>query len=68
MPDAKEPKSLQEMADEAKPDPWVCPCCGCRDWRVESSYVVANGNRHRRRICRNCGQSLLRTKEIPRGE
>ena len=66
MSEEKKPKSLQEMADEAKPDPWACPRCGCRDWRVESSYVVASGNRRRRRVCRHCGQSLLRTEERPR--
>ncbi len=66
MTDAKGPKSLQEFADEATPNPWACPRCGCCDWRVESSYVVASGDRHRRRICRHCGQALLRTKEVPR--
>ena len=66
MTEEKQPKSLQEFADDAEADPWACPRCGCRDWRVESSYIVKNGNRRRRRICRHCGQSLLRTEEKPR--
>ena len=66
MAEGKGPKSLQEFADEAEPDPWACRQCGCRDWKVVSTYTVASGNRHRRRVCRHCGQTLLRTKEVPR--
>ena len=70
MSEAKEPKSLEEMAAEAEAevDSWACKRCGCRDWRVVSSYTVASGNRHRRRVCRYCGQTLLRTEEKPRGD
>ncbi|MHC4704873.1 MAG: hypothetical protein ACYTFQ_30360 [Planctomycetota bacterium] len=66
MTNENKPKSLQEMAAEAGGDLWTCSRCGCNDWRVVSSYVVASGNRHRRRVCRYCGQTLLRTEERPR--
>ena len=65
-PGDKKTKSLREMAAEGDANPWVCRRCGCCDWRVESSYVVVSGNRRRRRICRHCGKSVLRTEEIPR--
>lgn len=42
---------------------WVCPRCGCMDWRVEKSYM-AIGRRQRRRVCRNCRQEILRTSEV----
>lgn len=69
MSEAKQPKSLQEMADEAKPNPLACPRCGCCDWAswpVENTYIVKAGTRTRRRICRHCKQSSVTTDEKPR--
>lgn len=39
-------------------DPWACPKCGCKDWRVVSSFQRANGDRRRLRVCRHCGFEL----------
>lgn len=61
------PKSMNEMKAEARSggNPWACPRCGCLGpHRVESTYD-AGGERRRRRICRNCGQGLIRTSEVP---
>lgn len=58
-------KTLAEYAAEANgTDPWACSRCGCKDWRVESTYDVKGGVR-RRRVCRHCKQGLLRTTEVP---
>jgi len=36
-------------------DPWVCPRCGCRDWRVANTYHTKTDSAiHRRRVCRHC--------------
>ena len=62
-------KTLQQMGQSDSHDPWECSRCGCRGpHRVESTYTVAAGVR-RRRICRNCGQTLFRTTEVvtPKG-
>ena len=47
----KERKSLQQLAGA---DPWVCPKCGCRDFRTINSYLCKDGTRHRRQYCRHC--------------
>jgi hypothetical protein len=61
----KKGKTLSDLfAEAAGRDPWSCPRCGCKDSRVESSYMTAAGRR-RRRICRNCGQGVFRTTEKP---
>lgn len=61
----KKGKTLAEMFAEARgANPWACPRCGCVDSRVVSSYMIAAGRR-RRRVCRHCGQGLIRTTERP---
>lgn len=43
---------------------WACPRCGCTGpHRVESTYDTKEG-RARRRICRNCGEGLIKTVEV----
>ncbi len=64
MTEAKQPKSLHEMAAEADIDPWACPRCGCRDWRVPESYPLKSGDRRRWRECRHC-RYRMRTLETP---
>ncbi len=60
-------KTLQQLAIEAaqsqNADPWACPRCGCKDWRVAGTYV-RNGKRRRQRVCRHCHQTLI-TYEVP---
>lgn len=60
-------KSLQQLTAEAEEtdgaDPWACPRCGCKDWRVVGTYE-RNGKRRRQRVCRNCKQTM-RTYEVP---
>jgi transcriptional regulator NrdR family protein len=58
-PTARELAAQTHAAEGA----WVCPRCGCQDWKVESSYM-AIGRRQRRRICRHCKQEILRTSEV----
>lgn len=58
-PTARELAAQTQAAEGA----WVCPRCGCMDWRVESSYMATN-RRQRRRVCRNCRQEILRTSEV----
>lgn len=65
MKDPADRPTARELAaqTQAAEGPWVCPRCGCQDWRVESSYM-AIGRRQRRRVCRNCRQEILRTSEV----
>ncbi len=57
--------SARELAQQAQQDdPWICPRCGCRDWRVISSYLSGDGARHRRRACRHCHHPIM-THERP---
>jgi hypothetical protein len=58
-PTARELAAQTQAADGS----WVCRRCGCEDWKVESSYK-AIGRRQRRRICRHCGQEIIRTTEV----
>lgn len=58
-------KTPDEYIAEANgADGWECPRCGCKEWRVVNSYMQGDG-RNRRRVCRHCGQGLLRTTEVP---
>jgi transcriptional regulator NrdR family protein len=63
----KERKSLEQwVADAAQADgvdPWACPGCGCKDWRVIDSRIVGT-TRRRQRACRKCHRPL-RTLEVP---
>lgn len=64
-PPEDRPTAEQLAAQAAGNNPWACPRCGCRGpHRVANSYE-AGGERKRRRICRNCGQGLIRTSEVP---
>lgn len=60
-------KSLQQLANDAVQadglDPWACPRCGCKDWRVVDSRLVG-GARKRQRACRHCHTNLP-TLEVP---
>ena len=60
-------KSLGQLAADAVradgTDPWACPRCGCKDWRVVGTYE-RNGKRRRQRVCRHCNQAI-RTFEVP---
>lgn len=48
-------------------DPWICPKCGCRDWRVLDTRECSGGNVGRTRYCRHCGPGGPRiyTEEAP---
>lgn len=66
MKEADNPPTARELAARANgSDPWACPRCGCRDWRVANTYDVAGDSKKRRRICRHCKQGLLPTEEVP---
>jgi transcriptional regulator NrdR family protein len=68
-PPENRPTARQLAAQVSGVNPWACPRCGCLGpHKVESTYAVAAGVR-RRRICRNCGQSLFHTTEViaPKG-
>ena len=56
-------KTLAQMKAEATDDPWKCPKCGCKDWRVLDSYETG-GKRRRVRCCRNC-RKVIETFEAP---
>ncbi len=49
---------------------WACPKCGIdlrgeMNSKVDSTrHAVKSGNTVRRRICRGCGQSFVRTEEV----
>lgn len=65
---AKPRLTLGEMAAEAsQAEGGACSRCGCKDWRdwpIESTYMVKAGRR-RRRVCRHCGQGVIKTTERP---
>ena len=57
--------TIASLKQASGSDPWACPRCGCKGpHKVVNSYE-AGGERRRRRICRNCGQGLIRTAEVP---
>lgn len=55
-------KMLSQMKAEGEADPWACPKCGCRDYRVLNTYYV-DGHPRRRRCCRNC-RKVVHTDEV----
>jgi transcriptional regulator NrdR family protein len=55
---------LSQMG-RAGSDPWACPRCGCKGPHKVVNTYEAGGERRRRRVCRNCGQGLIRTAEVP---
>lgn len=61
----EERPTARELA--GTPNSWQCPRCGCRGpHRVVKTYDARAGSeRRRRRICRNCGQGLIHTVEVP---
>jgi hypothetical protein len=66
-PPPNERPTAAQLAAQCGNDPWVCPRCGCRDWRVLDTRDVSNGNLARTRICRHCGKDGPRiyTEEKP---
>lgn len=57
---AKQRKTLEQMAAEARSNPWACPRCGCMDWRtVDSYFCVTTSMRHRRQRCRHCSYTRM---------
>lgn len=66
MMQPKDRPTARQLASMSGEDPWACPHCGCRGpHRVANTYMVQNGENRRRRICRACGQGLVRTSEVP---
>lgn len=61
----EERPSLSQLAAASNRNPWECVRCGCRDWRVDNSYMCdTDKTRHRRRVCRHCGNVMM-TYESP---
>jgi hypothetical protein len=58
-------KTPQEWLAAAGSDPWSCPVCGCKGPHPVQTTWDSGGKRNRRRICRNCGQGLIATVEVP---
>lgn len=56
-------QAYRESQEGSGVDPWACPSCGCKDWRIANSHEYG-GPRKRQRICRNCGHELP-TLEVP---
>lgn len=56
--------TLAQMAMGGNQDGWICPGCGCQDWRVIRSGIGADGNRRRQRVCRKCKRPIS-TVELP---
>lgn len=55
MKDHEKRPTLNELAAETNAsDPWSCPKCGCKDWRVYKTYDCKDGTKRRTRCCRNC--------------
>lgn len=63
----KKRRTLREMAETAQDDVWKCPRCGCRDWRVASTYLRKDGYKRRTIYCRNC-KYTMQTLERPLAE
>lgn len=65
VPPEDRPSARELAAKCSGGNPWACPRCGCKGpHKVVNSYD-AGGERRRRRICRNCGQGLIKTAEVP---
>jgi hypothetical protein len=56
--------TLEELA-AATVDPWMCPHCGCNDWRTVTTYRCKDGSIRRQKACRHC-HYLRRTIETLR--
>lgn len=63
MTDPRERPSMSELAAVSVPE---CSYCGCRDFRVQSTWRVKSGAVHRQRVCRHCGRGILYTSETVR--
>lgn len=58
--------SLAQLAAQSNSDPWACPRCGCRDWRVANTYECkTDASIHRRRICRHCHHVRISIETMP---
>lgn len=53
----KKRRTLGQMAVDAQRDDWACPRCGCRHWRVISTYYCRDGTKRRLTACRHCHYS-----------
>lgn len=53
------------LAESGGAKPWACPRCGCEGPHNVANVYDVGDERRRRRICRNCGQGLIRTVEVP---
>lgn len=53
--------TLQQMATGT--DGWLCPRCGCQDWRVVDSRW-SDAGRRRQRVCRHC-KHVFHSLEVP---
>lgn len=63
IPPEERPTARELAAQSRGSDPWACPRCGCKDWRVVNSYMSGDARR-RQRVCRHCHQVLI-TYEMP---
>ena len=58
--------TLAQLAAHSNANPWACPRCGCRDWRVANTYdCKTDSSIHRRRICRNCNEVRISIETMP---
>jgi len=65
-PDATPPHLRPSLAELSRGDgPRECPHCGCRDYRVVSTWRNNDGTVRRRRVCRHCGQDEFISSERP---
>lgn len=56
--------TLEELAAQANgTDPWACPRCGCKDWRVRDTRF-RDDTVKRQRVCRHCKTPIV-TREVP---
>ena len=54
---------LAQLATIGGGDPWACPHCGCKHFKVVDSHQQG-GTRRRQRACRNCSTPMI-TLEVP---
>jgi len=66
MADAERRPTLAEYRAQGQSgDAWTCPRCGCRDWRTPYGWRLLNGDKRRKKVCRNCGKEAMITTETP---